>query len=80
MINIGDRFVKADEPTKVWIVTELGAPISSIPHYQVVREDYVSRLRTLSEQVLLDDNFYRRIDELAPFCSGKIVNWMHIIA
>ena len=62
MINIGDRFVKADESTKVWVVTELGAPISSIPHYQVVREDYVSRLRTLSEQVLLDDNFYRRID------------------
>ena len=61
MINIGDRFVKAEEPAKVWVVTELGAPISSIPHYQVVREDYVSRLRTLSEQVLLDDNFYRRI-------------------
>ena len=62
MINIGDRFVKADEPIKVLVVTELGAPISAIPHYQVVREDYVSRLRTLSEQVLLDDNFYRRID------------------
>ena len=62
MINIGDRFVKADEPTKVWVVTELGAPISSIPHYQVVREDYVSRLRTLSEQMLLDSNFYCRID------------------
>ena len=61
MINIGDRFVKADEPTKVWVVTELGAPISSIPHYQVVREGYVSRIRTLSEQVLLDDNFYHRI-------------------
>ena len=62
IIGIGDRFVKADEPTKVWVVTELGALISSIPHYQVVREDYVSRLRTLSEQVLLDSNFYRRID------------------
>ena len=62
IISIGDRFVKADEPTKVWVVTELGASISSIPHYQVVREDYVSRLRTLSEQVLLDNNFYRRID------------------
>ena len=62
MINIGDRFVKVDEPTKVWVITELGAPISPIPHYQVVREDYVSRLRTLSEQVLLDNNFYRRID------------------
>ena len=62
IIGIGDRFVKADEPTKVWVVTELSAPISSIPHYQVVREDYVSRLRTLSEQVLLDNNFYRRID------------------
>ena len=62
MINIGDRFVKADEPTKVWVVTESGAPISSIPHYQVVREDYVSRLCTLSGQVLLDNSFYRRID------------------
>ena len=62
IIGSGDRFVKADEPTKVWVVSELGAPLSSIPHYQVVREDYVRRLRTLSEQVLLDNNFYRRID------------------
>jgi len=62
IISIGDRFVKAEEPTKVWAVTASGAPISSIPHYQVVREDYVSRFRTLSEEVLLDSNFYLRID------------------
>ena len=62
IVTVGDRFVKTDEPRMVWVVTEIGAPIASIPHYQVAREDYASRVRTLSEQVLLDSNFYRRIE------------------
>ena len=61
-IIIGDRFVKTDDPTTVWIVAGVGSPVASIPHYQVVREGYTSRMRTLSKQVLLDADFYRRVD------------------
>ena len=61
-INIGDRFVKTDDPKTVWIVAGTGSPVVSIPHYQVVREGYTSRMRTLSERVLLDTDFYRRVD------------------
>ena len=38
-IDIGDRFVKTDEPSTVWIVAGSGSPVASIPHYQVVKED-----------------------------------------
>ena len=61
-IDIGDRFVKTDDPKTVWIVTGSGSPVVSIPHYQVVREGYTSRMRTLSEQVLLDPDFYHRVE------------------
>lgn len=61
-IEIGDRFVKTDDPTTVWIVAGTGSPVVKIPHYQVVREDYTSRMRTLSEQVLLDTDYYRRVE------------------
>jgi len=61
-IDIGDRFVKTDDPTTVWIVAGTGSPVVSIPHFQVVREGYTSRMRTLSEQVLLDADYYRRVE------------------
>jgi len=61
-IDIGDRFVKTDDPTTVWIVAGNGSPVASIPHFQVVREGYTSRVRTLSEQVLLDSDYYRRVE------------------
>ena len=60
-IDVGDRFVKTDDPITVWIVARQGAPIATIPHFQVVREGYTNRVRTLSEQVLLDPDFYRRV-------------------
>ena len=61
-IDIGDRFVKTDDLKTVWVVAGTGSPVAPIPHYQVVREDYTSRMRTLSERVLLDTDFYRRVD------------------
>jgi len=32
-----------------------------MPHYKVVQEGYVSRMRTLAENVLLDPDYYKRI-------------------
>ena len=60
-IENGDRFVKADEPKTVWVVSGHGSSVVNIPHFQVFREGYESRIRTLSEQVLLDSNYYVRL-------------------
>lgn len=60
-INLGDRFVKTDDPRTVWVVTGHGSTVSKIPHYQVVREGMETRRRTLSATTLLDPDFYRRV-------------------
>ncbi len=60
-IEVGDRFVKADDPKTVWVVSGRGSSVVAIPHYQVVREGYESRVRTLSAQVLLDSQYYLRV-------------------
>ena len=61
-IEIGDRFVKADEPKTVWVISGLGSSVVDIPHFQVFREGYESRIRTLSEKVLQDSNYYVRVE------------------
>jgi len=60
-INIGDKFVKIDDPKTVWKVSGPGSSVVKIPHYQVVREGSENRVRTLSEEVLLDQDYYRRV-------------------
>lgn len=60
-INVGDRFVKADDPNTVWVVAAEGSSVSKIPHFQVVREGMETRRRTLSAATLLDKDFYRRV-------------------
>ena len=59
-VKIGDRFVKADEPNTVWVVTGEGSDVTSIPHFQVSKEGQQTRQRTLSEFTLLNRDFYRR--------------------
>ena len=61
-IEIGDRFVKSDEPKTVWVITGLGSSVVDIPHFQVSREGYGSRIRTLSEKVLHDPSYYMRVE------------------
>ena len=61
-IEIGDRFVKSDELKTVWVVSGLGSSVVDIPHFQVFREGYESRIRTLSEKVLLDSHYYVRVE------------------
>lgn len=62
-IEVGDRFVKTDDPRIVWIVAGRGSSVAPMPHYRVVMEGYHSRVRTLSEMVLLDTDYYRRVNE-----------------
>lgn len=60
-IEIGDRFVKTDDPKTIWVVAGKGSSVAPMPHYKVVQEGYYSRMRTLAENVLLDPDFYRRV-------------------
>lgn len=62
-IEVGDRFVKTDDPRTVWVVAGRGSSVAPMPHFKVVQEGYFSRMRTLSENVLLDPDYYRRITE-----------------
>ena len=61
-IQIGDRFVKTDDPKTIWVVASRGSTVDPIRHYQVVQESCHSRRRTLSEFVLLDRVYYRRVE------------------
>lgn len=62
-IEVGDKFVKADDPKTIWIVEGRGSSVAPMPHYRVVQEGYYSRMRTLAESVLLDPEYYRRVSE-----------------
>lgn len=62
-IEVGDKFVKTDDPKTVWIVAGRGSSVAPMPHFRVVQEGYYSRMRTLAESVLLDPDYYRRITE-----------------
>jgi hypothetical protein len=62
-IEVGDRFVKTDDPKTVWVVAGRGSSVAPMPHFQVVQEGYYSRMRTLAESVLLDPDYYRRVSE-----------------
>lgn len=62
-IEVGDRFVKTDDPKTVWVVAGRGSSVAPTPHFQVVQEGYYSRMRTLAESVLLDPDYYRRVSE-----------------
>lgn len=60
-IEVGDRFIKTDNKRDVWIVTNRWDGKYPVPHYQVVMEGHETRRRTLSETVLLDPMYYRRV-------------------
>jgi len=62
-IEVGDRFVKTDDPKTIWVVAGRGSSVAPMPHFQVVQEGYYSRMRTLAESVLLDPDYYRRVSE-----------------
>ena len=62
-IEVGDKFVKTDDPKTIWIVEGRGSSVAPMSHYRVVQEGYYSRMRTLAESVLLDPEYYRRISD-----------------
>ena len=60
-VQIGDRFVTTGSYPTTWIVErEIHSPTVT-PHFQLSQEGQPSRIKTLSESVLLDDNQYRKL-------------------
>jgi hypothetical protein len=60
-IRVGERFVTVSGYPTTWIVErEIHSPTIA-PHYQLSQEGQPSRIKTLSESVLLDGNQYLRL-------------------
>lgn len=60
-IQVGDRFTSVGGYPTVWIVEREIVGHSVAPHFQLSQEGQSSRIKTLSEMVLLDNNQYRRL-------------------
>lgn len=62
-VEVGDRFVSVDAPTIVWVASQVmeraGEPSRRVV---VVHERQRHREKTLSEAVLLDPKYHRRLD------------------
>lgn len=65
-IRVGDRFMTVSGYPTAWVVErEIHSPMVA-PHFQLSQEGQPSRIKTLSESVLLDGNQYRRMPGATP--------------
>lgn len=62
-IQVGDRFSSIGGYPTVWVVEREIAGHSVAPHFQLSQEGQPSRIKTLSEIVLTDNNQYKRLVE-----------------
>lgn len=60
-IERGDRFVKIDDPRIIWVVERTMDVAHSVPHVQLIQEGQPGRRITLSESILLDTKYHRRL-------------------
>ncbi len=64
-IQVGDRFTTVGSYPTIWAVErEIHGPTVT-PHYQLSQEGQASRIKTLSESVLLDATQYRKLPAAA---------------
>lgn len=60
-VQVGDRFTTVGGYPTIWAIErEIHGPTVT-PHFQISQEGQPSRVKTLSESVLLDDNQYRKL-------------------
>jgi hypothetical protein len=60
-VQIGDRFATTGGYPTIWIVEREISGHSAVPHFQLSQEGQSSRVKTLSEAVLLDTDQYRKL-------------------
>lgn len=60
-VQVGDRFTTVGGYPTIWTIErEIHGPTVT-PHFQLSQEGQPSRIKTLSESVLLDANQYRKL-------------------
>ncbi len=60
-VQVGDRFTTVGGYPTIWTIErEIHGPTVT-PHFQLSQEGQPSRVKTLSESVLLDANQYRKL-------------------
>jgi len=60
-IEVGERFYKAGQPHRVWIVCKVYCPeTETIPHVVIEREDTPGERALMSVYALLDESSFRR--------------------
>jgi hypothetical protein len=62
-VKPGDRFVKVDAPSMVWVVGRVMNLASAIPHFQLRQMGKGNRQVTISAVALADKSLYRKLDE-----------------
>jgi hypothetical protein len=61
-IEPGDRYIKVDAPSIIWIVSDIQNVADAIPHVRLVQEGRLNRQITLSVPTLRDTSIYRKIE------------------
>ncbi len=62
VVEMGDRFVAVDAPNIVWVAQQIFKSAKEpVRHVVVVQEGQNHREKTLSEAVLLDPRFHRKV-------------------
>jgi len=61
-IEPGDRYIKVDAPSIVWVVSHIQNKVDAIPHVGLVQEGRMNRQITLSVPTLGDTSIYRKIE------------------
>jgi hypothetical protein len=61
-IQPGDRYIKVDAPTIIWVVSNIQNVGDPVPHVRLVQEKRVNRQITLSVPTLRDTSIYKKIE------------------
>lgn len=66
VIEPGERFQSVDKMRIVWVVLRRVMVSDPQPHHLLYQESDPGKRKTLSESVLLDRKFYRRLGPAVP--------------
>jgi len=58
----GDRYIKVDAPSIIWIVTQTVNITDPVPHVRLVQEGRTNRQITLSVPTMKDTSIYKKIE------------------
>jgi hypothetical protein len=60
-IEPGDKYIKADAPNIIWVVSRPLDVADPVPHVRLVQEGAANRQITLSVSALQDSRMYKKV-------------------